>query len=403
MSLNGPSALAIVAFRQDFGDGQVAAPKNWAKLRKEDQKRAIIEDAMSVNAGNSSWYEAEEDEEEAQVHYDIASYPSDLTLSVVHEMWKDGAIEIPEYQRNYVWHIRQASLLVESFLLGLPVPQVFFYVDENSRNQVIDGQQRIMSVVYFLEGYFGEERADSRKQVFRLQGLSARSPFHLKRFVDLDDNFQRKFKGAVLRAVNIRQLSPRGEATSVYHIFERLNTGGTPLQPQEIRNCVYRGELTKILQALNENSDWRKILGREALDKHQKDVELLLRVFAFSSFENDYEKPLKEFLNKSMARERKGDSEKVRRFADVFPRACAEIVRHLGAKPCHLRGPLNASALDALFAIVIGSDAVLPADFRDRFQRLKANSSFQASTHVSTSDKQVVAERMEVARSLLVD
>ena len=70
--------------------------------------------------------EEEDDELEAAVTYDIASYPSDLTLSVVYEMFKNGDITIPDYQRNFVWSIKQSSLLIESFLIGLPVPQVFF-------------------------------------------------------------------------------------------------------------------------------------------------------------------------------------------------------------------------------------------------------------------------------------
>ncbi len=226
----------------------------------------------------------ESDENEVAVAYDIASYPSDLTLSVVYEMWNNGDVVIPDYQRNFVWSIKQSSLLIESFLMGLPVPQVFFYVDEVNKNQVIDGQQRIMSVVYFLDGYFGSESIQGKKQVFRLQGLDDKSPFAKKRFEDLTDIHQRKLKSAVLRAINIRQLNPQGEATSVYHIFERLNTGGTPLKPQEIRNCVFRGDLVGLLRKLNQDRNWRKILGKVTYDRHQKDVELLLRVFALSYF-----------------------------------------------------------------------------------------------------------------------
>jgi uncharacterized protein with ParB-like and HNH nuclease domain len=68
----------------------------------------------------------EPDENEVAIAYDIASYPSDLTLSVVYEMWNHGDITIPEYQRNFVWTLKQASLLIESFLIGLPVPHVLF-------------------------------------------------------------------------------------------------------------------------------------------------------------------------------------------------------------------------------------------------------------------------------------
>lgn len=75
-----------------------------------------------------------EDEEQNEViestyiHYNIASYPSDLTLNGIREMWDAGAIVIPPFQRKYVWKKEQASLLIDSFLCGLPVPPVFFYI-----------------------------------------------------------------------------------------------------------------------------------------------------------------------------------------------------------------------------------------------------------------------------------
>src|SRR6185437_17118043 len=136
--------------------------------------------------------------------------------------------------------------------------------------------------------------------VFRLSGLDEKNRFYQKSFKDLEDSAQRKLKGSVLRAINIRQLNPKDEHTSIYHIFERLNTGGTPLKPQEIRNCVFRGGFQKVLKELNNDENWRAILGKNTLDKHQKDVELLLRVFSlFQSWES-YEKPMKEFLNHAM-------------------------------------------------------------------------------------------------------
>jgi uncharacterized protein with ParB-like and HNH nuclease domain len=189
------------------------------------------------------------EENEAYVSYDIAAYPADLTLNTIKEMWDNKDIVIPEFQRNFVWTIEQSSLLIESFLLGLPVPQIFLYVDDKNKNLVIDGQQRILSIIFYLDGYFGSETIHGRRQVFRLHGLDERSPYANKKFTDLDEASQRKLKfNSVLRAINIKQLNPKEENTSVYHIFERLNTGGTPLKPQEIRNCVFLGDFVRLLK-----------------------------------------------------------------------------------------------------------------------------------------------------------
>jgi len=342
------------------------------------------------------------EESEAAVAFDIASYPSDLTLSVVHEMWKNEDIEIPEFQRNFVWSIGQSSLLIESFLLGLPVPQVFFYIDEVNKSQVIDGQQRIMSVVYYFDGYFGSESIQGKKQVFRLQGLDATNPFAKKRFEDLSESHQRKLKSSVLRAINIRQLNPKGEATSIYHIFERLNTGGTPLKPQEIRNCVFRGDLVRILRELNQDTNWRQILGKTTYDRHQKDVELILRIFGMAYFFQEYEKPMKEFLNRVMNREKEGISDAVKRFAIAFSKTTALIVSALGPKPFHVRGPLNSAALDAVFATLLNAKEV-PSDLVLRYKALKDDETFQETTFYSTSDLSVVKRRFQAARRHLLD
>ena len=103
--------------------------------------------------------EIEEDREEAAyIEYDIASYPSDYTIDVLHQMKTRGDIVIPDFQRNYVWTIKQASLLVESFLLGLPVPPLFLYITEENKSEVIDGQQRLTSMVYFHRWIFRRGR-----------------------------------------------------------------------------------------------------------------------------------------------------------------------------------------------------------------------------------------------------
>ena len=85
---------------------------------------SAVEDEIDVEE------EAGGDDSGTHVEFEIATYPSDLTLSVIHEMYKEKDITIPAFQRNFVWNIRQSSLLIESFLLGLPVPQVFFYIDD---------------------------------------------------------------------------------------------------------------------------------------------------------------------------------------------------------------------------------------------------------------------------------
>jgi len=347
--------------------------------------------------------EEEDENESVTIIYDIASYPSDFTLSGIAQMWEEGDIVIPDYQREFVWTIKQSSLLIDSFLCGLPVPPVFFYIDENNKNLVIDGQQRILSIVFFFEGYFGKESTHGKRQVFRLTGLHEKSPYYNKKFDELDNVAQRKLKQAVLRAVNIRQLNPSGESTSAYHIFERLNTGGTPLRPQEIRNCVFRGKFNSLLKEANKNPDWRKILGKKYLDKHQKDVELLLRVFSLVGSANAYEKPMKEFLNVTMRKHDSGETKKVKNFFAVFPEITRAVVEALGEKPFHLRGPLNVSALDSVMSVIIEHHKKIDfSSLSDRYKRLRKDQRFEEATSINTTDTKTVRDRIAVVKEYLL-
>src|SRR3972149_7177363 len=118
---------------------------------------------------------------EILVEYDITAYPSDFTLSGLVGMWNSKDITIPDFQREFVWTIKQSSLLIESFLIGLPVPPVFFYIDDENKNLVVDGQQRILSIVFFFEGYFGRENAKGSRQAFKLTGWNWNTPFLFRR------------------------------------------------------------------------------------------------------------------------------------------------------------------------------------------------------------------------------
>jgi len=339
----------------------------------------------------------ETQEDEAHITYDIATYPSDFTLGGIVEMWNSEEITIPEFQREFVWSIRQSSLLIESFLLGLPVPPVFFYIDDENKNLVIDGQQRILSVIFFFEGFFGSENQQGRRRVFRLEGLDERNPYYRKTFSELSASELRKLRNSVLRAMNIRQLSPSGENTSVYHIFERLNTGGTPLKSQEIRNVVFRGEIVQILRELNRDPNWRLLLGQPNCNKHQADVELVLRVLAFSSSSRRYEKPMKEFLNKAMKRHQSGTGAAIGRFQSVFPMVTKRVVASLGQKPFHIRGGrLNTSALDSILSTLVRSFDRFPDDLSTRWNTLLEEPRFEEFTTIGTTDPTTVKQRYKL-------
>ena len=347
---------------------------------------------------------ATEDELDEQpfVDFDISVSPSDPSLELLSQQIDRGDIIIPFYQRKYVWKIEQASRLVESFLMGLPVPQVFLYVNSDDQLEVIDGQQRLMSMKYFIDGYFGEEDDRGRRQVFKLKGLSERSEYNGKRFEDLPAKDQRKIKNATLRAINIKQLKPSLRNDSVFHIFERLNTGGTQLKPQEIRNAVYRGNIVVRLEALNETEGWRSILGISKPDKNQKDVELILRLLSLYEVWAEYEKPMLRHLNRIMDKEREFKSDRAERFCVEFPRVVKLINKSI-VRPFRPRGVINAAVLESVFVTLLENGKITSGNLQERYPKLLAKKSFIDVMTGATTDTLVLKRRLSIARETLGD
>ena len=364
----------------------------------------MIDDDKDLELALDKDFAKQEDEEEPPfVEYDIATYPADYTLSVLCQMYKKGDITIPLFQRGFVWSQKQASALIESFLMGLPVPSVFFYIDNNNKNLVIDGQQRLMSVFYFFEGYFGSENEKGKRQIFRLTGLNKKSPYYNLRFEEMEDADKRKLEMTVLRAVNIRQLSPNNDDSCMYHIFERLNTGGTPLSSQEIRNCVYRGPFLNRLMELNDEECWRFLLGKKITDKHLTDVELILRAFGLRFMLDDYDKPMKSFLNRVASKYRNECSGDVLVFSKEFIETCRIINDLLPQKPFSVRGPFNTSVFDSIFCSIMKHIDSIPADIKERYFRLIDCPEFVEKTTLATTDTKILKRRFELVETLLFE
>lgn len=329
--------------------------------------------------------EAAGDETEPQLEYEIMNYPADITLGGYVDHWDKNELIVPDFQRKYVWDRIKASKLIESFLIGLPVPGTFLYKQKSKSGfLIIDGQQRITSVIRFIKGTFEEN-------VFRLKNVHER--YEGKSFSDLSEDDQFKLRGSVLRATIIQQINPLDD-TSIYQIFERLNTGGVNLNPMEVRQCVSYGPFVAALKKMNEDEDWRAIIGQDKIDKRLRDVELVLRCIALSESGAEYEKPMKGFLNKYMESHRGGDDDFVD-MIDNFGRTTAYVREHLGDKPFHLRGRLNYGALDSIMAATLAD--VAPEDLGDKFADLLSDADYMDSITYNTSDESVVEARLQKA------
>ena len=337
-----------------------------------------------------------EDQEEDTSNYDIISYGADFTLSVLYDKMKKGEIKVPIFQRRYVWHLKQASKLVESFLLGLPVPGIFLAKEKPTGNLlVIDGQQRLVTCEAFRD-----ERFPLTNEPFRLKAVHEKWEGRL--YSDLDSADRKRFDDSVLRATIIQQLKPEDEATSVYHIFQRLNTGGTTLQNQEIRNCVYHGKFIDMLDILNENETWRILYNSKEPNKRMKDEELILRFFAlYYNFDN-YAKPMNEFMSKFLEKKRNAPDSELDSMKKLFLGTVEFINKEVGPKAFRPRGNINGAAFDSITYTIAKYKNSLKSNLSQNIDKLFEDLAYQKAIREGTTDPDTIQTRFSIAKRYLV-
>jgi len=165
--------------------------------------------------------QTEDDESTTSVRYAISSYGADYPVDGLVKRLQSGDIQIPQFQRKFVWTHAQCSRFIESLLLGLPVPGIFLSREEGTQKLfVIDGQQRLMTLKCFYEGIINGRE-------FRLRGVN--EEFEGLTYNTLQDADRRRLDDSILHATIVRQEEPEDDQSSIYLVFERLNTGGTPL------------------------------------------------------------------------------------------------------------------------------------------------------------------------------
>jgi hypothetical protein len=203
----------------------------------------------------------------------------------------------------------------------------------------------------------------------------------------------------------VRQESPPEDDSSIYYIFERINTGGTPLSSQEIRACIYHGDFNDLLGDLNNNPSWREIFGRP--NKRMKDQELILRFFAFYFDLSKYQKPMKEFLNSFMARNRNLQEHPLSEFIEVFEETTEVVASILGSDAFRPVRALNAAIFDSVMVAVAkrlrDGPIVESREFENAYQRLLQNEDYLLASLKSTANEKSVGTRFTLAMEGLLE
>lgn len=342
--------------------------------------------------------------------FNISSWGADLSFRELTSMYNDDELIKPELQRKYVWDKIEASRFVESILLGLPVPSIFL-AQAGSQKLIIDGYQRIMTVYDYMRGVFSTDG-----KIFRLaDSEKINKRWRKKAFSELSMDDQRKIKSTTIHAIIFEQKKPENDDTSLYQIFERINTGGRTLTSQEIRNCIYQGTFNALLFKLNENLNWRKLFGSKSPDSRMRDIEYILRFFvmksAYISGEGD-RISLKKSLNMFMNANKDADEQNILSFQHEFEKTIQLVINNIGEDAFHnyMNGKFSSKFHPAIY------DAVMVATFmrasretdilpvsHERHKDLFDNMDFKNAISVRTTNIENIRKRISMADKILFE
>lgn len=339
--------------------------------------------------------------------YEIGFYGTDFPVDALYKRLSsaddetEGDIFIPDFQRGYVWTKKQADRFIESLLLGLPIPGIFLSTDRSTnRRFVIDGGQRLRTIRAFMDGIF-------KGREFKL-GKGVHRDFEGKRYSNLSPNDRRRFDDSIIHATIVRQDEPEGDDRSLFYLFERLNTGGTPAAAHEVRRSLWGGPLNDLIHSLAENSNWRNVYGPQSA--RLKDEELILRFLALFVDESRYgstgERTMKDFLSSFMSRYRNTEGPRADKWRSTFEEVIELIDEVFGRKAFRPEGRLNTAVYDAVMVGLAHTrdtqELPKPDDLFRSYGELLKNDEFITATSSRTSHQPNVRKRLCLARRAFI-
>lgn len=362
-------------------------------------KLSYVEPAQDV--------EFEDDyDEDSKIPYEIpqevrkiTTQAYDKSVADIVRMIDDKDIRLdPDYQRNYVWDNKKASMLIESIILNVPIPVIYVSQEEDDSWSVIDGLQRLYSLKRFFDGKF------------KLSGLEILSDLNKSDINTLNPKALRMLKNGLLRVIMITHDS---NEEIKYDVFMRLNTGSVHLTEQELRNCLYRGSLNRFLKEVVQNGTWLKLMGLREPHVRMADRETALRFLAiWKSWDSQtetlkgYKGRMKSFLNTFMSEHKDIKSSESGEWKQVFEDTVNKVYQVYGENAFKRQGldgttekTINRAIIDV---IMLSSTQHTIEELMNKRELIvnrfleKTNNEidFKNSIKIGTSDTKVITYRL---------
>lgn len=381
---------------------------------------------------NQNWYQDDIEDEIAYSfrEYDVTSTPNDFNTKTIIDFIESGLFKIPGFQRNYIWDIKRASKLIESLIIGLPIPQVFLYEEGRNSYLVIDGQQRLLTLFFFTkmrfpkkekrfelrqifdqngkfpdEILYNDEFFDDFKLKLNELGQAERNKLHGLNYATLGE-FKSSFDLRTVRNIMIKQNFPTDDDSAMFEIFNRLNSGGVVLKAQEIRTSLYHSKFYNNLYSINLYKNWRELLGQPQPDIHMKDVEILLRGFAMLLDSTNYKPSMTRFLNEFSKKSKGFNQESLPYFQKLFEKFCDSIVAINSKAFISSTGKFSITVFESIFVALCEEAAKnrnleIKNTIQAKIENLKANPDFIRYSQSNTAGKINVEERLKLSKQIL--
>jgi uncharacterized protein with ParB-like and HNH nuclease domain len=325
----------------------------------------------------------------------------DITVKQMYDMILEGMIDIsPEYQRHFKWDPVRQSSLIESLLLGIPIPSLFMATNPDSSWEVVDGVQRLTTILNFIGDQHLLEKVNINHKILKLTGLEKLDLMNGIEYVQLPKSMQFMLQTRPLR---VTVLNDRSDFNVRYDLFERLNTGGITLHEQEIRNCIFIGEFNDFIKELAQDETFRSIVKMtEVAERSGSYEELVLRFFAYFEDRESFVHSVTDFLNRYMERKTKSIKNKAH-LKKIFHDTFAVLKLNLpdgivrGARK-NITPIVLYEAISVGCALALASGQVLELK---RVQDLLNDSELKKLTTGATNNKKMVLDRISFVESSL--
>ncbi|MFN3191247.1 MAG: DUF262 domain-containing protein [Aureliella sp.] len=329
----------------------------------------------------------------------------DYNLETIAQLIENDTIDLkPKYQRRFRWDEKRQSKLIESFLMNVPVPPIFLNEDSYGKYSVIDGKQRLTAISQFMRGRLV------------LRDLEVFSDINGKSLDDLPGVFKSVIKTRpTIRAIIVLRQS---DADIKFEVFQRLNTGGVKLNPQEIRNSTYPGPMNDLILELSELPQFHELLGiknksKSKIHQEMRDAEFVLRYFTFRENWSTFQGGVKRHLDLFMSENQKVKAKELDTLKKEFLETLQSVKACFGEhafhrwqpEQNHWRKQVLASLFDAQMLACKGVDEtalkvkkeLIDADFKALFR----DEEFRKSIDSATNTPSYFKYRIKTLKSLL--